>query len=265
MGQVARVLLVEDHEIMRFGLTQLLDGHRGLSICAAVGDGASAMAYLRTHEVDVVVLDLTLPDCHGIKLIRGLKQRAPQAEVLVLTMHDELRYGERAVTAGAAGYITKSAEPGEIVEAIVRVASGGRYLSGTLRDRLLDPERRRRNIMDSLDALTDRELEIFTLLGEGNSSACVAELLNRSIKTVEAHRENIKRKLGLKSASELIHYAITWVQEGMASGRRGEDDFGGTDIEIVQRAASVPQSTELSPRCSLAEPHNLPLSRKLNV
>lgn len=215
MEKVIQVLIVEDHDIMRFGLEQLLGSVPGLRIGAALGSGNAALSYLREHLVDVVVLDLSLPDCHGLNLIGTIRKRQPNVGVVVLSMHDELNYGERALAAGAAGYLSKNARPDVLIDAVIRIARGGMYVSEALQERLLNARVRRRdtNSLSPLDLLSDREVEILEMLGRGKSTSQIADDIRRSVKTVDAHRENIKRKLALRNSTELIRYAVCWVEQ----------------------------------------------------
>lgn len=213
MERAIQLLIVEDHDIMRFGLEQLLGGVPGFRICAAVGSGSAALASMRDNPVDIVLLDLSLPDCYGLNLIRSIRKRYPNVAVLVLSMHDELHYGERALAAGASGYVSKTAEPCALIEAVVKVSRGGFYLGDALQERMLHSARRRDpQSLSPLDLLSDREMEILQMLGSGKSTAEIAGDLRRSVKTVDAHRENIKKKLALKNSSELIRYAVCWVE-----------------------------------------------------
>lgn len=214
MSRVTRILVIEDHDVMRFGLTQLIGTDPSLSVAGAVSEGGLGLQFLRENPVDVVLVDLTLPDCHGLNLIRQIKRRYAGMTVLVLSMHEELGYAERAFAAGAAGYVTKTAEPQCVLEALRKVAGGGVYVSEAFKERLIKSSSNSGNppSLSPLDVLSDREIEILRLLGSGLRSSEIAEQLQRSIKTVEAHRENIKRKLALRNASELIRYAVYWFE-----------------------------------------------------
>lgn len=230
--QVVNVLIIEDHDIMRFGLVQLLDAAPGLNVCDAVSDGRQAMDVMRQKPVNVVVLDLSLPDCHGLHLIRKIKSRYPEKAILVHSMHDELRYGERVLAAGGAGYVTKNSSPARVIDAVTKVARGGMYISEPLQDRLLAVGSRRDGYsLSPVDVLSDRELEIFRLLGSGLSSAEIANRLQRSIKTIEAHREHIKKKLDLRHANELLRYAVCWVEEEMNATYDVRSDPASLEID----------------------------------
>lgn len=222
MSKPTRILVIEDHDVMRFGLTQLIGADPSLQVVGAVSEGGLGLQFLRENPVDVVLVDLTLPDCHGLNLIRQIKRRYTGMTVLVLSMHEELGYAERAFAAGAAGYVTKTAEPQCVLEALHKVANGGVYISEAFKERLIrsSSSSGNRPSLSPLDVLSNREIEVLRLLGSGLSSSEIADQLQRSIKTVEAHRENIKRKLALRNATELLRYAVYWF-EGERSIVRG--------------------------------------------
>jgi len=230
MHDKTRILLIEDHDILRFGLSQLLDGTAGFEVVGAVGTGREGMVCLRNNAIDLVMLDLTLPDCHGINLMREIKRKYPELPIIVLTMHDEYRYGARAIAAGASGYLMKTEKPATIINAAQAVARGGTYISESLRERLVpgtsDPSGSSHSV---LDALSDRELEVLQMIGAGLGSAEIAERLRRSVKTIEAHREHIKNKLSLKNATELIRFAMSLHDETVAPS------FGAADMADPER------------------------------
>jgi DNA-binding NarL/FixJ family response regulator len=219
-----RMLVVEDHDVMRFGLVMLLNREKDVKVVAEAGDGHTALRLLETTPVDVVLVDLVLPDMEGLQLIKLIQTRFPRLAVIVATMHDELRYGDRAIAAGARGYVMKSAPPTELLRAIREVAAGGMYISNELKDRLAIgvAEEGPRPYAQRIP-LTDREIEVLGLLGRGFSSTEIAVRLHRSIKTIDAHRENIKKKLALKNANELLRYAVCWVEEESKVKPTGED------------------------------------------
>ena len=212
-----RTMVVEDHEVMRFGLVTLLKREPDIQVVAEAGDARAALHHLETLAIDLVLLDLSLPDLEGMQLIRLIAARASRARILISTMHDELRYGHMALAAGARGYIMKSAHPEELIAAVRTVASGQIYTSAALKAHI---EPHRSDAMLSNDArashLTNREVEVLRLLGLGLSSNEIASQLHRSVKTVDAHRENIKKKMALRNANELLRYAVCWVEEEAA-------------------------------------------------
>lgn len=221
MAKATRILVIEDHDVMRYGLTQLIHTIPSLEVVGAVSTGALGLQFLRENPIDVVMLDLSLPDCHGLNLIRQIRKRYTHIAMLVLSMHEELGYTERAFAAGAQGYVTKTADPSCVLEALQKVANGGVYISDALKERLIQSTTSggSRPTLSPLDVLSNRELEILKLLGSGLSSSEIATQIQRSIKTVEAHRENIKRKLALRNASELIRYAVYWLEGGDGATR----------------------------------------------
>ena len=210
MSTTTKIVVIEDHDMMRFGLTQLIRTDSALTVAGTAGNGMQGLGLLRQNTTDLVLLDLTLPDCHGLSLIRQIKQRFSKIRILVLSMHDEFRYAERALAAGASGYITKTSSPEKVLEAIHKVVSGGIYVSEEFKERMLESSNgtRCRPSQSPLELLSNRELEVLRLIGSGLGSSEVAMQLQRSIKTVEAHRANIMHKLDLSSFAELVHYAI---------------------------------------------------------
>ena len=205
-----RVLLVDDHPIVRQGLAQLIGQQAGLEVCAEAADPQEAMAAIKAHSPSLVVLDLSLNGADGMELIRDIRQQREDLPVLVLSMHDESVYAQRAIRAGARGYIMKQEPPEVLLEAVRRVLDGEIYLSEKLGQSLLTrlvgataPAAEQ-----ELDQLSDRELQVVRLIGQGLRTRDIAEQLYLSVKTVEAHREHIKQKLGLGSGAELLRYAV---------------------------------------------------------
>ena len=215
VGQRARVLVVDDHPLFRLGLTQLLAAAEGLEVCGEAAEASAAIALLKSEAPDVVVVDLMLKGSNGLQLVKDIKVRAPHVPVLVLSVHDELLFGERALRAGAAGYVMKDAPVDRIVEAIAQIARGHLAVSASLSMRML----RRVTAVPSaastspIDLLTDRELEVVELIGRGRETREIASDLHVSAKTIETHRMRIKEKLGLVSANELLRNAVGWISE----------------------------------------------------
>lgn len=226
MKKTTRILLIEDHEILRFGIEQLFGSVPGFAVGAAVGTGREGMERLRQGDIDLVVTDLTLPDFHGLSLTREIKLKYPKIPVIVLTMHDECCYGARAIAAGASGFLMKTEKPETIARAVRVVSEGGTFMTDSLRHRLAANPHAAARIC--LDVLSDRELEVLQLLGSGLGSVEVAEKLGRSVKTIEAHREHIKTKLALKNATELMRFAISLCNEGTMPSF-GRADAGHTE------------------------------------
>ena len=204
-----RVLLVDDHPILRDGIKRLIDQHADMVVCGQAGDSAEALAAIPKTDPGVVIVDITLKNENGIDLIREMIARHSAIPVLVLSMHDESVYAERCLRAGAKGYVMKSDDPGRLLEGIRQVFSGRVFLSDKQRDSLIQSIADRKNTPpNSINRLTDREMEIFNLIGQGKSSREIAGELGLSIKTVEAHREHIKAKLGLRHSTDLIKQAV---------------------------------------------------------
>ena len=210
-----RVLIVDDHALVRVGLAQLISDESDLGVCGEAEGVTEALSQAEETKPDVVVIDITLREGSWLDLVEGLKKRCPSSKMLVLSMHDESLYAERALQAGVMGYISKRMAAEKVIEGIRTVLSGKVYLSSKMTERLLlqqvdggSPSAQR-----TTDKLTNRELLVLELIGQGLKTGEIAERLDRSIKTVEAHREHIKRKLNLDSASDLMRYAIQWVLE----------------------------------------------------
>jgi DNA-binding NarL/FixJ family response regulator len=209
-----RVLVVDDHPLVRQGLEHLINQSPDLQACAGAAGYDEALAVLDDAAPDVAVVDLSLAGQSGLDLIRELCKRRPSMPVLVLSMLDETVYAERALRAGARGYIMKGEETDEVLDAIRRVTRGEEYLSPRLR---ADPNVS--NPASSLERLSDREFQVFELIGRGLATRGIAKNLGVSVKTVETHRYRIKEKLGLGAANEVVHFAIRWVEKQRQSPR----------------------------------------------
>ena len=208
-----KVLIVDDHPIVRQGLAQLLKQESDLTVCGEAGSGQGLLQAIAELKPDILVLDLTLKDTNGIDIIKEVTPKHPQLPILILSIHDEALYAERALRAGAKGYIMKEEAADKVVTAVREVIKGEIYVGEKLKSRLLSKALGAPKAGASpLEVLSDRELEVFRLLGQGFSTRRIAERFNRSIKTVEIYRANIKQKLGLKDAAELIHCAVRWAQ-----------------------------------------------------
>jgi DNA-binding NarL/FixJ family response regulator len=210
------ILIVDDHPMLRRGLAALIESESDLVVCGEVASCAAALDAIREHLPDLVVVDLSLEGSDGLDLIKEMKARHPEIPALVLSMYDEAVYAERALRAGAWGYVTKQQLDDTVLLAIRRLLGGEMYLSGKLERRLAAKYLGERTVMaeSPLQALSDRELQVFRLIGQGRSTRQIAETLHLSIKTVESHREHIKQKLRLESATELAHRATQWVEAG---------------------------------------------------
>lgn len=206
------VLVVDDHPLMRDGISQLIDQQPDLRVCGGASSGPEALTALERLEPDLMLVDISLPGMDGIELIKAVRKRAARLPLLVLSMHDESLYAERAVRAGAKGYVMKHASAEILLTAIRRVLDGRVYLSPAMTDKLLDKMARTEAAghESPLAALSDRELEIFKLVGRGLRTQRISEDLNLSVKTVETYYSRIKQKLHIKDASELLQMAIAW-------------------------------------------------------
>ena len=212
---VNRILLVDDHPIMRHGLAQLIRMEPGLDVCGEAGSAADGLAAVGKIDPDVVVVDLTLPDKNGLELIKDIQAMYPGTRTIVLSMHDENLYAERALRAGARAYVMKETAAETLIRAIHRVLEGGIYVSDAMASRMLEQVTGQRGKPNTtgVDQLTDRELEVLELIGKGTATKLIAEHLNISARTVEAHRSHIKEKLGLTDGPALVRYAVQWAEK----------------------------------------------------
>lgn len=206
----ARVLLVDDHPIVRQGLAMLISAEPDLTVCGEASTGAEALQLVRTVQPDVAMIDIALDDRSGVELIREIHGMMPDLPLLALSMHDESLYAERVLRAGGRGYVMKQEATESMLTAIRRVLAGEIYLSAKMSTRLLGQfaSAAPGEGVSPISRLTDRELEVFTMIGRGLSTREIAEKLFLSVKTVEAHREHIKDKLGLRSSVELVRHAV---------------------------------------------------------
>jgi DNA-binding NarL/FixJ family response regulator len=211
------ILIVDDHPMLRRGLAALIESEADLAVCGEAATCAGAREAVRTQPPDLVIVDLVLEGSDGLDLIKEMKARCPQIPIRVLSMHDEAIYPERALRAGARGYVTKQQLDDTVLVAIRRLLDGEMYLSARLEARLASKYLGGQTLaMESpLHVLSDRELQVFRLIGQGRNTRHIAEVLHLSIKTIES-REHIKRKLRVESAAELAHRATQWVETGHA-------------------------------------------------
>ncbi len=212
---VRRILIVDDHALVRHGLTELISGEPDLEVCAEAADMDEALKQVEQQRPDLVVVDISLQDGNGLELIKRIKAKSANVTMIVVSMHDETLFAERALKAGAMGYINKQEATDQVIDAIRQVLTGHIYLSDEMKDRVLYGvvTGERPAHFSSIEKLSDRELEVFELIGRGFSTRQIATKLHLSIKTIETHREHIKEKLGLKNASELNQHAVRWVLE----------------------------------------------------
>ncbi len=215
MGMAAKkskVFVVDDHPIVRQGLALLINREADLTVCGEAEDAQSAMQSVNRDHPDIMVVDISLNGPDGLDLLKDIRMRHPDLPVLILSMHDESIYAERALRAGAQGYIMKQEATEKVLVALRRILSHEIYVSERIANRMLQryigsPGADRPS---SVADLTDRELEVFRLIGEGHSTRQIAEELHISVKTVESYQAHIKEKLSLRSARELVQHAIQW-------------------------------------------------------
>jgi DNA-binding NarL/FixJ family response regulator len=209
-----RILVVDDHPLLRAGLIQFISRHQDLVCCGEADSAATTHIAIADRKPDLLLLDLRLRDEDGLELLKSLKARFPDLRILVISQCDEALYAERVLRAGARGYIMKEEATEEVLFAIRSVLEGELYLSRKLAIRLVRKTIESRPALagPGLESLTDRELQVFQLLGAGLNTRHVAERLNLSSKTIETYRENIKHKLGLAGAADLVRYATNWVE-----------------------------------------------------
>jgi DNA-binding NarL/FixJ family response regulator len=199
---------------MRHGLAQLIRSEPGLEVCAEAGSAGEGLDAVERHRPDLVVIDLTLPDKNGLELLKDIQAMHPGTLCLVLSMHDEDMYGERALRAGARGYIMKEVAADNLVTAVRKVLAGGIYVSDKMASRMLEQVSGQRPRQGAgIDTLTDRELEVLEMIGQGVATKNIAIRLNISARTVEAHRAHIKDKLGITDGAALVRHAMQWVEQ----------------------------------------------------
>lgn len=209
-----RVLVVDDHPLVRRGLRDVLEAVDGIAVTGEAGTYQRALDCLEDEEFDLAIVDLGLDGQSGLELIKQMRGRWPEVQVLVCSLHDEVLFAERSLRAGARGYLSKDEAVDRVVEAVERVIDGRIYLSPEMTDRLLATSAgHARGRDEPLERLSDRELEVFRLSGQALSSSEIGERLHLSPKTVDSHRENIKKKLGLRNHGELLRRAVQWVLE----------------------------------------------------
>ena len=208
-----KIIIVDDHPIIRQGLAELIDQEDDLVVCGQAEDAHQAMKAIGKQEPALVVVDVSLKDSNGIELIKDIKVQHPDTVVLVLSMHDEFVYAERALRAGAKGYIMKQEASEKVIQAIRTVLNGQVYLSDKMAANVMNKLVGAKTDagVSAIDRLSDRELEVFTLIGQGRGTRQIAQKLHLSIKTIETYRAHIKEKLNLADAAELLQHAIQWV------------------------------------------------------
>jgi len=208
-----RIVIVDDHPLFRKGLEQLIHSDGSFAVCGEASNAAEAMDVIRKVDLDLAIVDLSLPGANGIELIKNIRAEFPKLPILVLSMHDESLYALRALRAGAEGYVMKHEAMANVVQAIHEVFSGRPYLSPAMASQVItkfaqDPSK---GEVDAMERLSDRELEILELIGKGNEVPQIAKTLHLSPKTVETHRAHIKEKLNLANARQVARFAVQWV------------------------------------------------------
>jgi len=212
--QTTRIIIVDDHPLVRQGMKKVIEKEQGLTVINEAGSAEEAIRCINQVEPDLAIVDISMEsETSGIDLIKAMRDRFPAIKVLVLSMHDENIYAERALRAGARGYVAKKEAPAVIIQAIRTVMGGELYLSGRISMKIIDRLFQGKDSgAESLpDILSDRELEIFRMIGGGMSTGDIAKKLNISVNTIESHRKKIKDKLGIQKGPELVKVAVQWV------------------------------------------------------
>src|ERR1700732_2330674 len=215
MSEKARVVVVDDHPLFRERLCQLINNEPDMEICGEAADAQQAIDLIRNTSPDLAIIDITLKGSSGLELIKSIKALSIGVPVLVLSMHDESLYAERALRAGASGYITKSQEAAQVLLAVRSVLGGKIYLSEEMTSGFLKSlaATGTKGIARPVDRLTDRELQVLDLIGRGRTTRDIAQLLKLGVATVDTYRARIKEKMNFRNAMELQHFAIRWISE----------------------------------------------------
>jgi DNA-binding NarL/FixJ family response regulator len=213
----SKILLVDDHAVVRFGISQLINRQPDMEVCGEEEDATRAMTAIAALKPDVVIADISLKDSSGLELMRNIKAQYPKLPVLIFSIHDEAVYGEIAFRAGALGYLMKGEAVEKVLVSIRRILGGNIYVSEALAAKMLQKQIcGQLEVMASpMTILSDRELEVFQSIGRWKGTRQIADEFHLSIKTIEYYREQIKKKLGLKNGTELTQAATAWVQKEM--------------------------------------------------
>lgn len=213
-----RVAIVDDHTMMRGGMKVFIESLPDFDCCWTSEDAREAMAQLETDLPDILIMDITLPDRNGIEVVKDIHAIYPDLPILMMSMHDETYYALRALKAGAKGYVMKNVSYDIYERALQRIAEGGTWLSEAMSEQMIKvyTSGPRRDSDDGLEVLTDREFEVFQLIGEGKSTHQVADALHISTKTVDVHRSNIRTKLKMEDGSAVVRFAIRWIESRRA-------------------------------------------------
>ncbi len=209
-----KVLLVDDHPITRQGMKALVNQQPNLEVCGEADNAAYAIELVGKLQPDLAIVDIALKTTNGIELTKNIKVQAPNLPVLIVSMHDEGLYAERALRAGAMGYLMKQEAGEKVIQAIQRLLQGEIYLSDKIKEKMLHRfvNKKGDGMVFSIDTLSDREMEVFQLIGNGYSTRQIAQKLNLSSKTIDSYREHLKLKLNLESGAELVRHAIQWAR-----------------------------------------------------
>lgn len=212
-----KILIVDDHPVVRDGLQAVIGAEDGLAVCGAAGSVEEALTLLQDVEPDLILSDLSLPGRNGVELIKDLRALHPDLPVLIMSMHDELIYAERVLRAGGKGYVMKEAPAEMLLRAIQTVLNGGVYVSETVANHFLEGLSGgiARKASFPLQRLTDREMEVFELIGRGKGNQEIAGMLTVSPRTIDAHKTHIREKLGLADGNELTRYAVRWIESSV--------------------------------------------------
>ena len=211
---MTRIIIVDDHPLMRKGLIMSLSAELDVEVCAQASNAEEAMTLVESENPDLAIVDISLPGMSGLELIKRLHAIRPELYILVVSRHDESLYAERAIRAGARGYIMKHEAGDVMMKAVRRVLSGGIYVSEEINEKLLKDLAAGHTMTyrSPLEVLSDRELEVFELTGKGIGTREISERLHLSVKTVESYRARIKAKLNLSTAAELMQHAVQWIE-----------------------------------------------------
>jgi DNA-binding NarL/FixJ family response regulator len=209
-----RILLVDDHPLMRHGMKTLIEQQPRFVVCGETDSAPRALDLASKLQPDLAIVDITLKSTNGIELTKGLRSQIPSMRVLIVSMHNEDVYAERALRAGAMGYLMKEEASEKIISAIEQIMKGEIYLGEGVKGRMLHRFVKHRTdvLVSPMDKLSDREMEVFQLLGNGYATREIANLLNLSVKTIDSYREHLKEKLGLGTGSDLLRHAIQWTK-----------------------------------------------------
>jgi DNA-binding NarL/FixJ family response regulator len=214
-GRPRRVLIVDDHPIVRQGLRSLVEQEVDLTVCGEAGSAAEALKVLTALKPDLLLVDISLKGPDGLELTKSVRALKPGLPILIVSMHDESLYAERVLRAGANGYIMKEEVAENVVGAARKVLAGDIYISDRMRQQILRgvAGQRTHPATSSIERLSDRELEVFRLIGQGHGTRQIAEDLHLSVKTIETYRAHIKEKMGLPNATSLVRQAVQWVEQ----------------------------------------------------